>query len=137
MAFIVGMREAPEHYFILWNRCDPSLFLHESMLREAMACGRVTTLAELAMFLDDSGFLGNLDYVRLSALLEINRHTVPGTRGRPRIYWEYQGWYYALEFAPGEDDMAFGYMPSDCPGIPEHDIPDLPMWQYRSIKSML
>lgn len=100
-----------------------------------MTCGNVKTLQDLADFLDGTGFLAHLDACRVQALLHINRALIP-QHAAPRIYWEANGCYFMLEFDTTANDILYGHLPVDTSNIPEQEIPDLPSWEYVSVKSI-
>lgn len=119
---------------IRWETCNPKSFLEQPMFLEAANSGEVQTIRDLGIFLDQTSILSSLDDPCIEALLEINRNLYD-IEGCPSIFYAAE-WYYVIEFCPKEDDVYIGFLRHDAPDD-ETLIPDLDVWVYSSIKSML
>jgi hypothetical protein len=108
---------------IRWDTCDPAKFRHDPIFMEAMYCGRIKNLQDLAVFLDDSSVLDYIDAPVAEAILEINRNLFNCVDVPTVYYWVEKE--YCLMFSPAEDDVYIGT-------LDENDA-----WTYVSIKSML
>jgi hypothetical protein len=139
-AFLITLRNHPEHCKLNLKMCNPDKFAHVFALREAYYDNVLETVYDLAHFLDQTGVLAFLDRIKIDALLEINKVIIPKS-ARPRIYYEVLGRYFMLEFQPDQNDILFGRLPISANLISawsefEDSIPELGMWEYISIKSM-
>lgn len=119
---------------IRWETCNPRSFLDQPLFLEAASSGQVQTIKDLAVFLDGTDILSCPDDPCIESLLEINRNLY-NVEDRPCIYYS-ADWYYVLEFSPQDEDVFIGILHPDAPDD-EVIIPDLDMWSYASIKSML
>ncbi len=118
---------------IRWDTCDERKFRHDPIFIEAMYCGRITNLHDLAVFLDDSTVLDYLDVPVFQALLELNRNLFDCVE-TPMLYF-YAERHYVLVFRPEIEDVYIGVLEDD--EVDDDVLPEPEAWMYVSIKSML
>lgn len=121
--YIVGMDGNAK---IRWDTCDTRKFRHDPIFLEAMECGTVKTLHDLAVFLDDTTVLDYMDTPVIEAILEINRNLYDCV-DVPIVYY-YTEQDHALMFFPRSNEVYLGVLDGD---------PEVATWTYVSIKSML